>query len=362
VLLAGLIIGGWMLRRFGQPSFQGKTLSEWLDRSGPNFGIGSRALADERAAVRQMGPKTIPYLIDWFDDEPLFNSRSLTKVLRFLPARFVTPSISARLMQRAQDNELRYQLRAAAAADALGILGEQARPAIPGLIRVLRKQRNWYSTSRAAEVLSKLGPVALPGLLNVLMDPTFSNQVTIVQLLGWMGNPGPAGQPFVAILCGYLAGSDSRLQVASIETLGSFGLSPEQSVPALVNSLTNAIEKSDVTVARKSAEALGQFGTNASSGVPALCKAQENSDGITTEEAARALGHIGTAPELAVPALMTYFHAENTHHRKYAIEGLTGYGAAAREAVPLAREALTDPDHDTRALAAAFLQTVSTGQ
>ena len=69
-----------------------------------------------------------------------------------------------------------------------------------------------------------------------------------------------------------------------------------------------------------------------------------------------ALGKIGAHGELAVPALISYLRDGGARHRKYAIEGLIPYGEAAREGIPLLREALDDPDHDSRALAQAALQ------
>jgi len=126
-------------------------------------------------------------------------------------------------------------------------------------------------------------------------------------------------------------------------------------VSALAEALTNAMEKSDVILSRKCAEALGKFGRGGGEAVPLLCAALKNSDGITTAEAARALGKIGVHSEVAVPALIEYLSA-GTVHRKYAIEGLLGYGEAARGAIPLLHDALQDEDHDTRAVAEETLQ------
>lgn len=363
VLVIGVIGTCLLVGRSSQPSYKAKTLSQWLDQGGPMSAFGPRVSPEQELAIRHMGPKALPYLVRWLDDEPWLNPRRLLKILKFSPARFQTSRWPGRLMQKAQDNELHSELRATAAANALKVLGTGVRPAIPELIKIFRAQRHWYSTYRVGEVLAKLGSDALPGLLKMLSDPAFSNRVAVVEVVGRMHGLGTAGAPAVPILCGYLETSDSRLRSASIEALGALKVCPEKSVPALVLSLTNAMLISDAIIARKSAESLAQFGANASNAVSALCDALKDTDGITTEEAARALGSIGTDGEMAIPALIAYFKGDDKgRHRKYAIEGLKGYGIAARDAVPLLREALADQDHDTRALAAGLLEVLSSSK
>ena len=99
----------------------------------------------------------------------------------------------------------------------------------------------------------------------------------------------------------------------------------------------------------------------AAEAVPTLCLALTSPDGITTEEAARALGLIGTSGELAVPALIKYLREGDKRHRKYAVEGLQGYGRASREAMPLLQEVLNDENHDARSAAAELIKQLNRG-
>ena len=361
-LLITFVATGLLLRRNSEPSYKGTKLSEWLDQGGPMFAFSAKITPEQETAIRYMGPKALPFLVDWVDSEPWLNSRRLLQILKFIPASSQTSRWRGRLMQKAQDNELRAELRAAAAAKALHLLGSDARPAIPRLIETFRARRQWYSTYRIGEVLEDFGPEALPGLLKMLSDPAFTNQIAVVEVIGRMHRLGPAAFPAVPFLCGYLGQSDARLRMASVESLAALGVCPEQAVPTLVRTFTNAMANSEVMLARRCAEAIGQFHAGAAAAVPALCSALKDSDSITTEEAARALGRIGTGPELGIPALLEYLQGQDKRHRKYAIEGLTGYGAAARPAAPLLREVLLDGDHDTRELAAALLQTLDARQ
>ncbi|HLH57469.1 MAG TPA: hypothetical protein VKY92_28070 [Verrucomicrobiae bacterium] len=338
-----------------EPSYNGIQLSQWLDKGGPMAAFSLRISPEQETAIRHMGPDALPWLVNFIDAEPWFNSRRLLKILRFSP-KWAQTRWGGRLMQKAQENEFRSQARAAAAANALRALGAAARPALPRLLEIYRTRPDWIGAYRVPEVLAEFGPDVLPPVLAMMSDPGFSNKVSAIQLIGRMRHLGTAAASAVPIVCDCLAQSDLSLQTASIDTLGALHARADISVPALVSALTNAVESSNVVVSRKCAESLGQFDSAASNSVPDLCYALRCSDGITSEEAARSLGRIRGLPDIAVPALIEYFNAENRRHCKYALEGLNGYGVVASPAAPLARQALADPDHDTRALAASFLQ------
>ena len=246
-------------------------------------------------------------------------------------------------------------------ARALIVLGAAVKPAIPSLIQGFCYSHNWYSRHLIGEVLGGLGADALPQLLQSFSDPKFSNYLAAVYVIGEMRTVGDAGIAAVPVLCRYLQGNDESLGIACADTLGTLGVAPALAVPALVNALTNALQAGDVLLSRKCAEALGKFRGNSSNAVPVLCAALDSADGITTEEAARAVGQIGTDASIAVPALLKYLRREK-RHRKYAIEGLSGYGAAAREAIPALQETLLHEDHDTRALAAELLLKLTQSQ
>jgi HEAT repeat protein len=241
-------------------------------------------------------------------------------------------------------------------------MGAQARPALPELMRVFRDPGQWSGMAqgghRAGNVLSGLGKEALPQILDCFSEPQFTNGrvVILVDVIRHMPNVGEAGNRAVPILCDLLARNDPSLGPPCVEALGNLAAAPDLAVPAITTTLTNALAASDTTLSRKSAEALGKFGHDASNAVPVLCLALKSPDGITTEEAARALGKIGASSDMAVPALIEYLKQSTPKHRKYAIEGLAGYGDAAGEAASLIGEALQDEDHDTRSVARQALE------
>ena len=346
-----------------EPSYKGRTLSEWLDAS---FTVPSNSRAElnrqeAEEAIQQMGSDAVPFLVKWLCDDPTIASRRLSKIQNHLPPSLQRSWIMVRLERKISAREMRAELRAWSAETALIRLGPAARPALTQLMRVFRDPRQWspgQTGYRAANVLSGLGKEALPQILQCFSDPQFTNGRIwiLVDVIRRMSNLEGAGDRAVPILCDLLARNDPNLHQGCVEALGNLAAAPTLAVPALSATLTNALATPDIILSRKCAEALGKFGPNASNAVPVLCLALKSPDGITTEEAARTLGKIRAFGEVAVPALIQYLKESNAKHRKYAIEGLTGYGSAAAEATPLIRDALLDEDHDTRSVARQALE------
>jgi HEAT repeat protein len=241
-------------------------------------------------------------------------------------------------------------IRASSAERALLFLKADIRPALPDLIRIFRSRSESFGAYRAANVLAGLGKQAFPKVMETISDPHFSNYFAGATLLGRMQDLGETGAAAVPFLCHHLKDGGGTLTMVCVGALGNLAAAPDEAVPVLVEALTNAMERSDVMLSRKCAEALARFGKRGGEAVGALCAALKSPDGIASAEAARALGKIGAHGEIAVPALIEYLSASPLH-RKYAIEGLLGYGAAVGDAIPLLRDALQDEDHDTRAVA-----------
>lgn len=351
-------VGSWaVLSWHREPSYNGKSLSDWVEAATKAPAFGRRGEPWEEA-IKHMGTNAVPTLVRWLASEPMFGWRRFFKTQNALPASLRASRVTLWLRDRASSNESRHELRAAAAERALIVLGKDAKSAIPGLLLMFRDSATPSGGFRAGNVLAGLSKESFPALLKCFSDPQFTNYFALVQVLcqmrGFLQGEGAAAVPN---LCSPLQRADPALKQVCAEALGNVAAAPELAVPSLAAAMTNAIQNSDVILSRKCAEALGSFGSRGSAAVAALCFALDSHDGITSEEPARTLGKIGVDSDMAVPALMAYLRsAGTTGRRKYAIEGLRGYGEAAREAIPLIREALNDDDHDTRALAQQTLQ------
>ena len=358
LVVAGTGVG--LLHWASEPGFQGKRLSQWLDaasRLPPQFQHRQDELEWEQA-IRRMGPGALPTLVRILDDEPWLTSQRLFALERSLPRFLRFPRLMLWLSQKAQNQELHSTERALASARALEVLGPDAAPALPALMTRFCAPRHWFSTYRVGQVLARLGTVALPEVLKTFSNPRFTNVQASVEVICRMPDLGSAALPAVPILCRFLQSSDPRLGAACATALGDIHLAPDSAVPVLAAGL----QRADPMLTRRCAEALGRFGPSASNAVPALSVALTSADGITTEESARALGQISANASIAVPALIAYLEHGDRRHRRYAIEGLSGYGAAAREVIPLLQGALHDENHDTRAVAAELLDRLSRGE
>jgi len=334
-----------------EPSYKGKRLSQWLDELARRGSVGQ---AECKEAIKSMGSRAVPFLVRWLEDESASDRMRVDKVLGALPYGVRTSRLAAWLVRKVDEREIQKSMRANAAERALVLLREDIQPALPDLIRVFRRPSQSFGAYRAANVLAGLGKQAFPQVMETISDPRFSNYIAGASVVGQMQDLGEGGAAAVPFLCHHLK-HGGTLTMVCVDALGNLAAAPDEAVPALVEVLTNAMEKSDVMLSRKCAEALGKFGGRGGEAVAVLCAALKSPDGITAAEAARALGKIGAHSEIAVPALIEYL-SDGTVHRKYAIEGLLGYGEAGRDAIPLLREALQDYDHDTRAVAQEALQ------
>jgi hypothetical protein len=172
LLLGGIACLALMAAHTTEPKYKGQPLSYWielnlcLDRNGDGKVPGAspdaiernqRDLKEARAAITTIGTNGLPYLTRWIRyGPPLPGTRFIPRAPR--PFRFKLYRFNQERADRAQ-----------AAMQALPVLGTNAGPAIPELVRlamktnILDRQLAW----RAERTLTKLGTQAFPALMNV---------------------------------------------------------------------------------------------------------------------------------------------------------------------------------------------------
>ncbi len=285
-----------VLLRDRQPEYKGRTLTEWLlDYSPQGFYpprsyVPSRRAADRREAaeaVRQIGTNALPWLVKWIRYE---GDRSSINRLREAAVPKVPPSAEGSFMVRRLLTD-KAGLRAGAAVAGFEILGAQARPAVPGLARVLEESKAVESADRAMICLAVIGTDGLPPLL-----ATVTNQAKPGRVRG-LGTRYIAylaaqiktnANPAVPVLVQCLEDRDPQVAQEAAIALGELAIEPGVTGPAL----TNALRNSDRLVRCLAAQSLGRFGRRAGAGVPALVNALNDAESVVREAATNALREI----------------------------------------------------------------------
>jgi hypothetical protein len=186
-----------------EPKYRGQALSYWIEQHRRFNVLGESPLVfhravnlnvyqhpglyEAKAAIRAIGTPALPYLIEWIRYEPPKLGS------RFLPW---APLSLRYKVDRTFFSQKRAN-RAEAALQALVVLGTNAAPAIPALAALATKDKNSnnYKARRAAITMSRLGPEALPAMLNLwsncipgdkaFLSALMDSQLFPEPLLGW---------------------------------------------------------------------------------------------------------------------------------------------------------------------------------
>jgi HEAT repeat protein len=264
----------------------------------------------------------------------------------------------ARAMQHDANEDVSFW-----AAKVLRKFGPDARPALPFLREAL-KGKQWRQSdvaSIAADVLARLGPVAVPVFDEALQDEECGLRSCLVEYLGEMG---AMAEPVVPTLMGLLKEEDPALRQAAASALlqidrrlairavvpvlgelkgeesgraeralldlGALGPEAKAAVPALVKVLTGGREG----YRQAAAEALGAIGPEANAAVPALRAALEDEKAGVRVAAARALWQVNRQDETAIPVLLGALKDEADWVRKEALKALKDLGPGSGKTAP----------------------------
>ena len=149
-----------------EPSYAGRTLTEWVFRN-PNALNGNPRSHEAREAIRKIGTNALPSLLAWLAADPDHSpiKRAASLVLDFVP-QAITPK---RALVWAQSDWVELHLEIAPVAFA--VLGSDAVPAIPTLQRLASDARGRRGAFYATSILGGIGPRALPALQRIAQNP-----------------------------------------------------------------------------------------------------------------------------------------------------------------------------------------------
>jgi hypothetical protein len=281
--VAGLVGLAWYRNR--EPSYEGKSLSEWLKAYRTPAWSTSHIVSQPAAdAVRHIGTNALPFLVSWIQEmrtgfpkwkEPLFSA-----VFHWKPG---TPGRETLL-----DSMASREIRASCAIWGFEILGETARPAIPDLVRIANEGKT-PSSELAIGALSYLGKDALPPLLSMITNTDLQIRRDAFSSLSQMRYLGTNAHPAVVLLIQCLQNPGLAKDAAG--TLGRLHLESDIAVSALIECTRSANRGMRV----QGVSGLEEFGPEARAAVPQLTKLLSDPEGIVRDATTNALHAI--APE-----------------------------------------------------------------
>jgi HEAT repeat protein len=248
-ILAALIVA---FTRPREPSYDGRSLSQWLSGF-DDWSPSSPSHAEAADAIRHMGTNSIPCLLARIRyQEPTWR-RKFREALRSL-----NPS-SWWWMHQAGGS-----IECARAQQAFIVLGEEAKPAVPELVRLMNDPTAPQIAKQAAEVLASLGiKDAFPPLMAVLTNPQHPAR-TVVAI--HIPSFGTNARPAIPALVQCLQDTNAATALFATASLGALRLEPELVVPALAAHLRHL----DLSNRRIAVRSLGDFGPQARPAVPDL--------------------------------------------------------------------------------------------
>ena len=384
VVVLGLLL--WKPLRLDEPWYDWKPLSAWLAEygAGPD-GYQASPNADE--ALRHIGPKVIPYLLQLLQET---KSPSSFKLVRrnppatplgarsgWLPARpRATNEIVQTRLTKLMEKYTRFELhrittpaswqhwKAHVAFQALGPLGK---PAIPELVKlahldatgssILPNSRGLRDLADIAEVsnvsfvpgeiaawsLAAMGADGVPPLMELLDDPRPRLKLRAAIALGCIGE---AAEPAVPALVRELKNPAFEVRQRVADALGEIGKKPDLAIPALIAVLNDP----GYGVGSIAATALGRFGERATNAIPALLGGMDTGPYLVKPAAALALSKISrevTRKEV-IPILIRDLRAPTPGSHNTALITLNQIRDQPDLVVPAIIEALDDAEKMVR--------------
>ncbi len=245
------------------------------------------------------------------------------------------------------ENQVRAQ-----AAQALGNIGAEAKPAIPALLKLLRDEQNDVTSGMLADALAKIGPPAKQdiGLLReAIKDPNTKVRAYAAASIGALG---PDAGSLLALLVKAASDKHAEVRQNAVRSLGKMGGNGKDTI---VPALTTALQDSEHEVRVAAAQALENMDALGAIDVALLISMLKQQDSEVRACGARALGKMGPRAKAALPALVEAFKGTDNAVRRAALGALASLGTEAKTAVPSFTDALGDSDVEVRKQAAVAL-------
>jgi HEAT repeat protein len=318
VVLGGVVL----LSPLREPSYQGRSLTSWLQQCKDTGFYETQRLAQAQNAVRAMPVrKVLPRLLklaETTDDPVSLWVIGLTDKFRIQFLKWHT----------AED----FQQLGIAGFEALGT---NAAPAVEELTKLLDDKKRAFVAVRC---LAAIGKPAEASICKALSNPDSEvRQFSIVALAAATDDV----EVYINRLTNSLHDPDINVRLVALRGIALQRAVPDLVVPILIKEL------SDDGVSDQATEFLADFGTNAAAAFPIVSNLAVNgpSGGRTfnvANEALRTLAII--APDRALPMVFQSYRSSNGLRRLWAFGLLCAYSPTTPEIEATIKRATDDPD------------------
>jgi len=246
-----------------EPSYEGKTLSGWLQIYSVNAALYRadplrNEKSEAREAVRQIGTNAVPWLLRWMQiQKPPWHDAVLNASRRWKAGQWLLSPVvnyAVRRGQMANYAQLGFE-----------VLGEQASGAVPELKRLLAATKPPTQFSLVTIPTGPASALAYTGhdgiqVLASYVEPKNPWRGFIVEMLAAMPERlGTNTAILVPTLIKSLHGPDVLYAAQCAKALGSFAIRADEVVPELINGSQSPY----IAVALASIEALQSYGQKA---------------------------------------------------------------------------------------------------
>jgi HEAT repeat protein len=278
VVLVGIAIAVPMFWSVGpkEPSYNGRSLSSWLEEWSGAYNDRTNPAA---TAIRAMGSNGLPILLARVSTEEPREERILWRIL-------------SQVVPDNWDPFNRDTYRAVTAAEAINLLGVEAKPAFPTLTNLFLTGPHCLT---AGIGLAGIGHEGVAVLLNALTNQDWVRRHHAAVALGEARSDTNAvvAALIEVVRIGGHTEQDNLVRGAAGRALAQLHQEPNLVVPVFAEFLTNQ----DAHLRVLGASLLAGFGRDAKAAVPLLLKARTDADPEVRETAERALEEID--PEAA---------------------------------------------------------------
>jgi hypothetical protein len=311
ILLATVVLVGHR----EEPVYQGKPLSYWVTQLGSDEIHG--APKEAVAAIRAIGPKAVPFLMEWMPHRQPLRPAWMIRVWEWCMERLhVSPQQEEKEAPSSHCVEIAWWA-----------LGNEGKSAIPALARVINQPPatadDYSAWTHSAKAISYLGPDAIVPMLTAATNMQGKHEVW--ELLHNFRNLRTNGAPAVPSLLQWANDPDYFVRSGVASALGGIGKRADLAVPVLLAGLHD----SNSMVRRDAATALGAFAEDADTVLPALIKVINGNDAQARGGALSGLGRIRDKAEIVVPLLASYLSDRNSVVTRQAAYALRNLGSRA---------------------------------